>query len=251
MIKGLFNLIAGLIRFIILLIVLGLIFHAWTLKQILKYSISYSLGAEVSIQKVEIDWQHSAFEVKDLQIGNPKDFPRGVLADIPLLVATIDLSKIPEGQIYLKALGINIREMEVIRIPEGGLNILGLKPLQQEKKGAGAISRTLQSEKVQKYSPQVMINKLIFSFDEISYLDLVSSDPKPKRLRMGIKEATYYNIRGTGDVAGIIVIEALKKLGFNYLQSQAQKLGEKLIPEASKKDNFFQKATSSIKDLFS
>jgi hypothetical protein len=47
---------------------------------------------------------------------------------------------------------------------------------------------------------------------------------KENHYRAGIRGATYYDIRGTQDVVAIMAGEALKKMGFGYLETQLQKL---------------------------
>lgn len=92
MIKGLFQFIFGLIRLVFFLAIFLVIFHTWAIKQALTLSLSYSLGADVSIQTVKMDWKNTGFEIQGLEIGNPYSFPKGVLADIPLAIVSIDLS---------------------------------------------------------------------------------------------------------------------------------------------------------------
>lgn len=248
MIKGLFNFIFGLIRLALLVLVLAVIFHAWVIKQALVFSLSYQLGADVSAQHVKMDWKNTGIEVQGLEIGNPYSFPKGTLADIPLVIISVDLPSIPQGLLKLKTVGFDLRELQVMNVPKKGLNLLGLKPF-QEKDGEDGSSSPQDGSRtaIRRYAPKVVVDELIFSIGEISYLDMSGPSLKQNRYQAGIRGATYYDIRGTKDITVIVVTEALKKMGFSYLESQIQKLQGRYIPQASKPSNFFSRVASVFK----
>jgi len=248
MIKGLFKLIFGLIRLAFLLIILGVIFHTWAIKQAVIFSLSYQLGADVSVQSVKMDWKNTGFEVQGLEIGNPYSFPRGTLADIPLVIVSVDLPSISQGILRLKTVGFDLRELQVMNAPQKGLNLLALKPLQKSNQGrSSSASQEAVWTQIQKRSPQVMIDELIFSIGDISYTDMSGPSLKQNRYKAGIRGATYYNIRGTEDVTVIVVTEALKKMGFGYLEAQLERLQGRYVSSGSKKDSFLGRAMAALK----
>ncbi len=224
MIKGLFKFVFGLIRLTFFLVILMAIFHTWVIKQAITFSLSYELGADVSIQNVKMDWKNTGFEVQGLEIGNPYSFPKGTLANIPLAIVSVDLPGIFEGVLRFKTVGINLRELQVMNVPQKGLNLLELKPLQKSNEDRSSSSREISRTQIKKYIPEVIIDEFIFSIGEISYLDMSGPSLKQNRYQAGIRGATYYNIRGAQDVTAIVVGEALKKMGLGYLEVQLQKL---------------------------
>jgi hypothetical protein len=238
MFKGLFNFIFGLIRLAFFLVVFMVIFHTWVIKQALTFSLSHQLGADVSIQNVKMDWKNTGFEVQGLEIGNPYSFPRGTLADIPLVIVSVDLAGIPQGVLRLKTVGFDLRELQVTNVPQKGLSLLALKPLQKnaEERSASSSQETVRRQ-IKKYTPQVMIDELIFSIGDINYLDMTGPSLKQNRYRAGIRGATYYDIRGTEDVTVIVITEALKKMGFGYLEAQLQKIQSRYVPSAGKPES--------------
>jgi hypothetical protein len=182
MFKGIFKLVFGLIRLALFLVIFALIFHTWVIKQALTFSLSYQLGADISIQSVKMDWKNTGFEVQGLEIGNPYGFPKGTLADIPLVIVSIDLPSVPQGFLKLKALGFDLRELQVMNVSKKGLNILALKPLQRaDEESAFSPSREAVQKQVRKYAPQVSIDELIFSIGDILYVDM--SGPVLKKTR--------------------------------------------------------------------
>jgi hypothetical protein len=246
MFKGLFKLFFGLIRLAFFLLLFVVIFHTWVIRQVLTFSLSYQLGADVSIQRVKMDWKNTGFEVQDIEIGNPYSFPRGTLANIPLVIVSVDLPGIREGIFRLKAVGINLRELQVMNVSQKGLNILALKPLQKSNEERGASSQEAVRTKGKKYMPEVMIDELIFSIGDISYLDASGPSLKQNRYRAGIQGATYYNIRGTQDVIAILVGEALKKMGFSYLQSQLKKFQSNSVSSGAKKGGLLNQVMAAL-----
>lgn len=245
MFKGLFGLIFGLIRLAFLLVIVTVIFHTWAIKQIITFTLSYQLGADVSIQNVKMDWKNTGFEVQGLEIGNPYSFPRGILADIPLVIISVDLPSIPRGVLRLKTVGFDLRELQVMNVPQKGLNLLALKPLQKSNEERSS-SREVVRTKIKKYTPEVMIDELIFSIGDISYLDTSGASLKQNRYRTGIRGATYYNIRGTQDVTAIVVGEALKKMGFGYLEAQFKNLQSRAVSSGEKKSGFFGQVMAAL-----
>jgi hypothetical protein len=92
----------------------------------------------------------------------------------------------------------------------------------------------------------VIIDELIFSIGDISYLDSSGPSLKQNRYRAGIRGATYYNIRGTQDVTAIVVGEVLKKMGFGYLKAQFQKLQDRPGSSEAKRSGLFSQAMAAL-----
>jgi hypothetical protein len=246
MFKGLFKLFFGLIRLAFFLLLFVVIFHTWVIRQVLTLSLSYQLGADVSIQSVKMDWKNTGFEVQGLEIGNPYSFPRGTLANIPLVIVSADLSGISEGVFRLKTVGINLRGLQVMNVAQKGLNILALKPLQKSNEERSSSMQETVRTKVKKYVPEVIIDELIFSIGDISYLDASGPSLKQNRYRAGIQGATYYNIHGTQDVIAILAGEALKKMGFSYFESQLQKFQGRSTSSGAKKSGLLNQVLAAL-----
>jgi hypothetical protein len=247
MFQGLFKFIFGLIRLALFLVLLAVIFHTWVIKQAITLSLSYQLGADVSVQGVKMDWKNTGFEVQGLEIGNPYSFPRGTLAYIPLVIASVDLPSIPQGVVRIKTLGIDLREIQVMNASQKGLNILALKPLQQgDEEHSSSPSKEAVRAQIRKYTPKVMIDELIFSIGDIRYLDMSGPALKQNNYKAGIRGATYYNIEGTKDVVVIVVTETLKKMGFAYLGTQLQKLRDRYASAEGTKANLWTRALAAL-----
>lgn len=248
MFKGLFNFIFGLIRLAIFLVILALVFHTWVIKQAVTFSLSYQLGADVAVQGVKMDWKNTGFEVQGLEIGNPYSFPRGTLANIPLVIVSVDLPSVPRGVLRLKTLGFDLRELQVMNAAQKGLNVLALKPFQKgDESGSGSPSREAAQTQLKKLIPKVAIDELIFSIGEIRYLDMSGPSIKQNRFQADIRGATYYDVHGTEDVTVIVVTEALKRMGFSYLGNQLQKIQGSYASSGNKPIGFFGRLIGAFK----
>ncbi|HOW58569.1 MAG TPA: hypothetical protein PLO78_02450 [Candidatus Omnitrophota bacterium] len=250
MIKGLFQFIFGLIRLVFFILILVLIFHTWAIKQTLIFSLSYSLGADVSIQSVKMDWKNTGFEVQGMEIGNPYGFSKGLLAEIPLAIISLDLPSVTKGIFRFKTVGFNLRELQVMNVPQRGLNILALKPFQKKEEDESPSQAAIRRQ-VNKYTPPLLIDELIFSVEDISYLDMSKSSLRQNRYRAGIQGATYYNIQGVNDVAMIVATEAFKKMGFSYFDAQLQKFQKSYGYQSSKPKGFLGRTLDSLKQKLS
>jgi len=246
MIKGFFKLVFGLIRLAFFLVIFIVIFHTWVIKQAITFTLSYQLGADVSIQNVKMDWKNTGFEVQGLEIGNPYSFPRGILANIPLVIVSVDLPSIPRGILRLKTVGFDLRELQVMNVSQKGLNLLDLKPLKKSNEERSSSSRESVRTQIKKYVPEVIIDELIFSIGDISYLDTSGPALKQNRYKAGIRGATYYNLRGTQDVTAIVVGEVLKKMGWGYLEAQFQKLQSRSGSAGASKGGFFSQIMKAL-----
>jgi hypothetical protein len=246
MFKGLFKFLFGLIRLAVIFLVLVLVFHTWAIKQAITFSLSYQLGADVSVRNIKMDWKNPGFEVQGLEIGNPYSFPKGIMANIPLVIVSVDLPSLPEGKLRLKGLGIDLKELQVMNVPRKGLNVLELKPFKKSKEESEAASGGSDPGSVKKYIPELFIDEFVFSIGEIRYLDATGPSLKETRFNAGIRGATYYDIRGARDVMAILVGEALKKMGFGYLESQLQRLQGKAVSSIAKKSGFWGQILSAF-----
>ena len=249
MFKGIFKLIFGTIRLIFFLIVFALIFHTWAIKQLLSFSLSYTLGADVYIRDVKMDFKNTGFEVQGIEIGNPYAFPRERMVDIPLLIVSVDVASIPKGKLHLKTVGFNLRELQVMNVPQKGLNVLALKPLQRAKEveDEPAFPQT-RNRREDRDDALFSIDELIFSIGDIAYRDMNSGATRENLFHAGIRGATYYDVRGTDDIVVIVATEALKKMGFGYLNAQLQKLQERYLSNTVNSGNFLSRAVTAIRE---
>ena len=249
MFKGIFGFIFGLIRLAFFLVIFIIIFHTWVIKQALTFSLSHQLGADISIQNVKMDWKNTGFEVQGLEISNPYSFPRGTLADIPLVIISVDLPSIPQGILRLKTVGFDLRELQVMNVPQKGLNLLALKPMQKSDEARPSSStQGAVRGKMNSYAPQVIIDELIFSIGDINYLDMSGPALKQNRYRAEIRGATYYDIRGTEDVTVLVITEALKKIGFGYLEAQIKKIQTRYVSSGSKQNGLLSRLMGAFKE---
>lgn len=77
MISALIKLIFNLIRWAVILSVVALIFHTWTIRQVVKHTLSWQLGAPVEIGSVKMDWKIRDLSSTGLRLETPTITARG------------------------------------------------------------------------------------------------------------------------------------------------------------------------------
>lgn len=245
MIKGFFKFVSGVLRLAFFLSILTIIFHSWVIRQALTFTLRHQLGAGVSIREVKMDWKNAGIEIRDLEIGNPYSFPKGTLANVPLMIISVDLASLLDGVLRLKALGIDLRELEVMNVSRKGLNLLALNTFQKSNEKQPP-SPGVEPQKLKKNQPDLIIDELIFSIGDIRYLDMSGSSLKQNHFRAGIRGATYSNIHGTQEVVTIVAGEVLKQMGFSYLETQLQKLQRGSVSSGTREAGFLSRAMAIL-----
>lgn len=227
--QGFFKLISNVIRLTLILVILAAIFHTWVIKQVIVFSTSYQLGADVSIREIKMDWKNTGFEVHGLEISNPYKFPRGLLADIPLAIVSVDIPALLQGRGFrIKTLGLNLQELLVVNIPPKGLNVLALKPLEELGNEKSFSDTDLLDHSTGKRALQLTMDELIISMGDILYIDMSGPTVQQKRFHVKIQGATYYDIRGAENIVMIIIRETLKRIGLEYLEARLQKVQNRI-----------------------
>ncbi len=229
----------------IILLVAALIFHTWAIKQVVRVSLQWGLGAPVTIEKVKMDWKITGFEVHNLEIGNPYHYPPGLLADIPLAIISVDISKLPVGILKFKTVGFKLRELVVMHAPGQGINVMELKPLKKNTGGRREGERTDPKEKKSSGGPRIRIDEFILSVDTITFSESVGTMKKHKKINANIAGASFYNLQGADDLAYIVASLAMRKLGFAFFDDRLQRFfGDQEIPAS--KSGFFDKIKSIL-----
>jgi len=239
MAKGFFKFIFGLIRLAFFLLLFIAIFHTWVIKQAITFSLSYQLGADVSIRNVKMDWKNTGFEVQGLEIGNPYSFPRGTLANIPLVIVSVDLPGFSKGVLRLKTVGIDLRELQVMNVSRKGLNLLALKPLQESKEERSSVFSRGRSNADQKIYARDSDRRAYFFRGGHQLFGCERPFLKAKSLPGRDPRRDLLQHSGTQDVVAIMAGEALKKMNFGYLEAQLQKFRSgSVLPEPAKRAVF-------------
>ena len=200
--KGIFK----FIRLTLLVIVLALIFHNWTLKFLFSLGLRLGLGAPIDIEVAHLDFFDQKLTLEGILIKNPAGFPRGIMAEIPKVSIAFDAAELQERRLHFREAAIEIEELRIMRSAGGGMNLLGLKVF----KSSGGPKRT---EPPGAGPPLLRTDKVILSLNRITYTDLSGPNPLQQSFRLGIQNAVLDNHPDLEAVVETIVQEAVHAAG--------------------------------------
>ncbi len=234
------KLISRLWNLLILSTVLALIFHNLTAKLVLQFALRSVLGVPASIGRVELSFPNTSVLFRDIEMGNPSGLPQGKMARIPKIFLDFEVSSIFEGRIHFETVEIVFEELRVIRFPEG-INLLSLKSMESS-------SRRKDRREAQSRPVQFQIDELVLTLGRATYMDLTGATPLIRNVEISLKEATYRDIHGLGDIVKVVTWETLKRMALPGLGNILNQIGGEvgLMPGGAK--GVFEKAVLAMRE---
>jgi len=188
-----------LFRLLILVIVLAVaavLLLDTSTKALMESRIRSQTGMDVTIGKVEIGLMTPTFRMEGFKLYNSAEFGGTPLIQIPEVFVEYDRDAAARQLLKIKLLRLNISEINVVQHPSGRSNLEVL----QAQKGAAA-GQTVEFGG---------IDVLNLSLGKMRFVDL--KDPKQNReFSFGIKDEVVRNVRGVGDLTGLMLKIALKQ----------------------------------------
>jgi len=193
---------------IIIAVIIGLFLINVVRDQIIRgiatVAVTKVIGAPVHINNLSLGLMRQTVRLSGFRIYNPKDFPRGILVDMPNIFVDLDAFALLKGKIHVQKIDIQLKEIGLIKNKEGKLNVDSLKISQQQPK------------KEDKKSG----NQLAIQMDlvNLSMGRVVSKNygpgqkPEIRVYDINIKK-TYKNINSVQQLTGLIIAEPLKAAG--------------------------------------
>jgi len=192
---------------IILIVVISLfalaIIKDFAIKSVVSLVATQVTGAKVSINWMSVGVLRQSVKISGFKMYNPKDFPKGVLVDLPKLTVNYDVASILKGKLHLSLLDINLKEIGLIKNKEGKLNVDSLKVAQQ---------KPAKEEKPAKQMP-MQIDVMNLEMGRIVSKDYsVGAEPAISVYDINLKK-TYKNITSAQQLAALIISEPMKQAG--------------------------------------
>ena len=195
-----------LIKLCIFLGVLGLIFHNFTARFLLAAGLRYYLGTPVEVSAAKVDFLNTQILFKGIQIKNPSGFPEGALAKIPEIFVDFEISSLLDGRFYFDEISIHFEELKVVRIPDGRINLLALRALENQEER--------KNEKRNGKSPRrSTFSEFRLTLRQVIFTDFSRQIPHQKSFDFKIEQAIYRNLDTVKDVLAIIAWESIKRIG--------------------------------------
>ncbi len=154
-----------LFNFCLFLLVLALVFHNVTAKWLLTAALRHSLGVPVEVRDARVDFLNTQVSFSGIRIDNPRDFPPGVLAEIPKIYIDLEISSLWGKRLHFQTLEINFDSLHVLRAEDGRVNLLALKVFRLPERDSG---KTFSPSN---FSPDFYVEKLVLTLGRATYVD--------------------------------------------------------------------------------
>ncbi len=157
------------------------------------------LGAPVRIGYLSWNLIGSDFLIKDVVIGAPAGFPDDPIIDIAHVNVKYDLGSLLNKQNHFQLIDINVREINMVANQDKKINVQELKPF---KHAATKDDGNKDKEKTSSMDAPVnfSIDVLKINVDGVWFKNYASGTVKKNAYSVDLKNKTYKNIHGVGDL---------------------------------------------------
>jgi hypothetical protein len=124
-----------IIRFLLLCLTLAvglILFKDPLLRNVVKNRIRSTTGMTAKIGKLEVGLLFPTITIEDMKLYNSAEFGGSIFLDLPELYLEYDPSAIAEKKLHLDLVRLNLKEINIVRKPDG---ISNLKRLEEVLKG--------------------------------------------------------------------------------------------------------------------
>ncbi len=165
------------------------------------------LSAPVTINSFSMSFLRQKVAIKGLIIHNPKEFPKGLVIDIPSIFVDYDIFSLLRKKLHLALLAIDLKEVHIVKDKEGKTNLDALKTAAQQKKPAEA------NEQKERPAPmRLQIDTLTLNIGKVVYEDYSAGEkPVVQVYDINLKNKVYKNITSFEQLAVLILTEPMKQ----------------------------------------
>lgn len=202
------KLFSRLIRLGLFLAVAGLIFHNLTARTVLSWGLSHRLGVPVETGSASVDFWSTKVFFREVIIRNAESFGEGYVMKIPYLTLDFDLGAFFDGRLRLESVEADIGDFQIVRAPDGRINWLDLKPVQEasrSKSSGGEIRKN------------VRVEHFVLTVRRGTYIDLSKPPGSDKVMALDIDHRDYLGVHAVEDMVKLVSYEVFKRMGLSAL----------------------------------
>lgn len=168
-------------------------------------------GLPLKIKKFNVGLITTNIGIRDLNLFNPKGFPKEVMFHAPEIFVDYDLGAFIRGKIHLEDIRLDFDQFVIVKNKEGKTNIEVLKPKKAEEKP--------KKEKGKKM-PDIQIDHLLVKVGKIVYKDYSGEgEPSVKEFKVNLSEE--FNDVTNKNMNWVILVVANKAIMKTTLSSLA------------------------------
>lgn len=171
--------------------------------------IEYVTGLKLRMGSLRLGLVKTDVDIKDLKIDNPKGYKDKVMIDMPRIYVEYSLPEVIKGNIHLKDVKIDLKELVVVKNEKGELNLNSLNVVKGEE-GAKAPAGKAKAMNLR-------IDNLDLKIDRVVYKDYSAGGaPTVKEFNVGIDES-FSNIDDPAELVKLLIVKSLANTNISRL----------------------------------
>ena len=226
-----------------LLAAVGLMARNAIIKTGARKAVQQATGFDLEVGRISANLLTSTFEIRDLKLINPEDFPEATAIEIKQMFAAYDLKSFFTDEIHLREIVLDIPRMVVVQKEDGESNLKRLSQMgkgkEQEQEPEAKPAEKTSETKVEKPAKKFRIDSLTLKLGKVEMHTYVQGQEKPSVQVHDLNiDRTYTDIRDQTQLATIVAMAMLEGVGaqafkginqvFNDHQGDLDKTGKTL-----------------------
>lgn len=183
-------------------------------------------GLNAEIKSLDVGLFNTAIGINGLSVLNPPGFADKVMIEVPEIYVDYKMSSFLKGKVHFEEVRLNLQEFNVIKSPEGKLNLHAVKAIESGKEQAPQKPQTVSP-------PQFQIDVLELKVGKVVYKDYTQSPTLVKEFTININER-YEHISHPATFAKLVISRALIKTSVDRLAHFDVKGLQESVTEALK-----------------
>lgn len=237
------KIILNIVIVLVLLFVVGLVTRNAIIKSSVRNAIQQATGFDLEVGGVSAGLLSSTFEIKDLKLINPEDFPEETAIEIKRMYIGYDLKSFFSDETHLREVVLDIPRMVVVQKEDGESNLQRLSEAGKGRKEGGE----KPEDKAGKPAKKFVIDTLTLKLGTVEMHTYVQGQDKPQVQVHDLKvDRTYTDIRDLDQMATILAMAMVEGVGAQAFKD----IGKALQNNQGDLDKTVKNVGESLKGLF-
>ena len=218
------------IGFVVLVLIVALVAaRSALIKGSAQKAIAKMTGFGLDVGGIHVGLVSPVFEIKDLKLNNPPDFPDAEAFEVKRVFVKYDLMSFMGDNPHLYEIDLNISKAVVVKKADGETN---LERLEKAGEGQGGKGEGKKEEKTpeakpvpeeKKPAPQVRIDLLTLKLGTVEVRDYSRGGDKPEVFTYELNvDRRFENVTDLNVVSTVIAAEILNNVGGKLIQDMGK-----------------------------
>jgi len=241
------KIIRNILIVVVLLFAVGLVTRNAIIKTSVRNAIQQATGFDLEVGGVSAGLLSSTFEISDLKLINPEDFPEETAIEIKRMFVGYDLKSFFTDEIHLREVVLDIPRMVVVQKEDGESNLQRLSEAGKGKEEGEKKPEEKAEENAEKPARKFRIDTLTLKLGTVEMHIYIQGQDKPQVQVHDLKiDRTYTDIRDPEQLATIFAMAMVEGVGAQAFKD----IGKALQNNQGNLDKTVKNIGESLKGLF-